>query len=105
MPWRTGGGKVGRCQPGPRGLILHLDVEASAMMDRESWVADVDRLMRRDWCIGVVDAGLDADELTRFWGYGETPTEFVAWFAEKYDLIRFEPRPVRSSPSKPPASV
>lgn len=103
MPWRTGGGKVGRCQAEPRGLILLLALEAHAMMDREGWVAEVDRRMRRDWCIGVVDAGLDAVELTKFWTYGESPAEFVAWFAEKYDLIRFEPRPIRSSPSKPPA--
>lgn len=75
------------------------------MKDRQIWVMEVDRLMRRDWCIGVVDAGLDATELTKFWGYGESPAEFVAWFAEKYDLIRFEPLPIRSELSKPPASA
>ncbi len=28
--------------------------------------------------------------MLRYWGYGETPADFVEWFAEKYDLIRFE---------------
>jgi hypothetical protein len=72
------------------------------IMDRSAWVAEVDRLMRRDWCIDTSDAGLGDDELTRYWQDGEEPAAFVAWFAEKHDLIRFEPRPVRSAPSKPP---
>ena len=105
MPWRTGGGKVGRCQTVPERVILSASREAGPMKDRQIWVMEVDRLMRRDWCIGVVDAGLDAAELTKFWGYGESPAEFVAWFAEKYDLIRFEPLPIRSELSKPPASA
>jgi hypothetical protein len=47
--------------------------------------------MGRDWCISINDAGLDDEDLTRHWRDGGTPEAFVAWFAEKYDLIRFEP--------------
>ena len=71
-------------------------------MKRSSWIACVDAIMRRDWCIDTADAGLDDAELARHWRDGEEPSAFVAWFAEKYDLIRFEPRPVRSVLSKPP---
>lgn len=60
-------------------------------MDRAHWTATVDHLMRRDWRIGVDDAGIDEQQLADHWGQGETPAAFVEWFAEKYDLIRFEP--------------
>jgi hypothetical protein len=86
-------------------MILSGLRETGLMRDCQIWVMEVDRLMRRDWCIGVVDAGLDAEELIKFCEYGESPAEFVAWFGEKYDLIRFEPRPPKSEPSKPPASA
>jgi hypothetical protein len=71
-------------------------------MNKTRWVQAVDRLMKRHWCIDTIDAGLDDAELSRYWRDGEEPLAFVAWFAEKYDLIRFEPRPFRSAPSKPP---
>lgn len=71
-------------------------------MVRSRWIQLVDRLMRRDWCIGVADAGLDDADLARYWKNGDTPEAFVAWFAEKQDLIRFEPRPCSpSAPSTP----
>jgi hypothetical protein len=63
----------------------------------KAWAAQVDHLMRQDWCIGINDAGLSDDELLRYWRSGEEPAEFVAWFAEKYDLIRFERAPAKSS--------
>jgi hypothetical protein len=74
-------------------------------MGRAGWVRAVDRLLRRDWCLSVADAGIDDDQLSRAWAGGESPEAFVAWFAEKYDLIRFEPWPVRRSLSslRPPA--
>lgn len=71
------------------------------LMNRANWVWTVDRLLRREWCLSVADAGIDDEQLTRAWREGEDPAAFVAWFAEKYDLIRFEPRPFRSAPSKP----
>lgn len=67
----------------------------------DAWVAEVDRLMKQDWCIDTADAGLSNEELDRYWCDGDRPAEFVAWFAEKYDLIRFAPRPVRNALSKP----
>lgn len=60
-------------------------------MDKTLWTAAVDQLMRRDWHIGIEDAGIDDQRLADHWGDGETPAAFVEWFAEKYDLIRFEP--------------
>ncbi len=56
------------------------------------WVALVDAAMKRDWCINTADAGLSDGELHRLWSDGEEPEAFVAWFAEKHDLIRFERR-------------
>lgn len=60
-------------------------------MDRIRWVSTVDRLMKQDWRISTADAGLSDAELSRYWRDGDEPAAFVAWFAEKYDLIRFEP--------------
>lgn len=73
--------------------------EDSWQMD--AWVGEVNRLMQQDWCIDTADAGLSDEDLDRYWRDGEDAAAFVAWFAEKYDLIRFEPRPVRSGLSKP----
>ena len=61
-------------------------------MTKAHWKEAVDRLMARDWCIDTAAAGLDDAELYRYWLQGEKPAAFVAWFAEKYDLIRFEPK-------------
>ena len=57
------------------------------------WIAEVDLKLRREWRIGAADAGLSKEDLKRHWADGLTATDFVAWFAEKYDLIRFEPEP------------
>lgn len=46
--------------------------------------------MRQDWCIDTADAGLSEEDLARHWRNGDQPAAFVAWFAEKYDLIRYE---------------
>ena len=59
-------------------------------MTLAEWVVQVDKAMKRDWCIDTADAGLSRDELEQWWRGGETPADFVAWFAEKHDLIRFE---------------
>ncbi|WP_428150696.1 hypothetical protein [Brevundimonas sp.] len=64
-------------------------------MNKSRWIQTVDRLMKRDWCIDTADAGLDDAELSRYWWEGDEPAVFVAWFAEKHDLIRFERNPFR----------
>lgn len=64
-------------------------------MRRAGWGSAVDRLLRQDWCLSVADAGIDEAQLSRAWADGESPEAFVAWFAEKYELIRFEAWPVR----------
>jgi len=61
--------------------------------ERDRWLTEVDRLMKRDWCIDTADAGLSDEDVERHWRGGDPPEAFVAWFAEKYDLIRIEPRP------------
>lgn len=53
------------------------------------WLDRVNVLMKRDWCIDAEDAGWSSDDILRYWRCGETPEAFVEWFAEKYDLIRF----------------
>ncbi len=68
-------------------------VNMQTITGRQDWITEVNRLMKRDWCIDTADAGLDDADLARSWQEGEDPEAFVAWFAEKYDLIRFEPRP------------
>jgi hypothetical protein len=74
-------------------------------MNKAQWIADVDQRMRRDWCIGIDDAGIDQQQLADHWRDGQTPAAFVEWFAEKYDLIRFERSPsVRTAPAMSPAS-
>lgn len=57
--------------------------------DCAKWLAEVDRLMKCDWFIDTDDAGLDDEQVVRYWNYGDTPAEFVTWFAEKYDLYDF----------------
>ena len=48
--------------------------------------------MKRDWCIDTSDAGLSDEELVGYWRDGGEPAAFVAWFAAKYDLIRYDQR-------------
>lgn len=45
--------------------------------------------MKRDWYLDSNGAGWSREDVLRYWGYGETPEDFVDWFAEKYDLIDF----------------
>ena len=53
------------------------------------WLAEVDLVMKRDWYIDTSDAGLSIEEILRFWSYGETPEEFVLWFAKERELFDF----------------
>jgi hypothetical protein len=63
-----------------------------------AWKHRVDAIMKRDYCIDTDDAGLGEEEVERFFADGQTPEDFVRWFAEKYDLDRSDsyfpvPRP------------
>ena len=55
-----------------------------------AWLAEVDLVMKRDWFIDSNDAGWSPEDALRYWRYGDSPEAFVAWFAQKYGLIRFE---------------
>ncbi|MFZ5670388.1 MAG: hypothetical protein ACOY4K_12915 [Pseudomonadota bacterium] len=50
------------------------------------WRSRVDALLKRDYCIDLADAGASDADVERYFRYGESPVEFVEWFAEKYDL-------------------
>lgn len=54
-----------------------------------AWLAEVNRIMKRDWYLDSDGAGWSRENILRYWGYGDPPEEFVDWFAEKYDLIDF----------------
>ena len=60
-----------------------------------SWRAAVDRQLNETYCISMEDAGFDEEYLDRHWKSNETPTDFVEWFGNKYDLDR-RPSPVRT---------
>lgn len=54
-----------------------------------AWLAEVDRVMKRDWYLDSNGAGWSPEDVLRYWSYGDRPEEFVEWFAVKYDLIDF----------------
>lgn len=59
---------------------------ASSLAER--WRQQVDTLMRREYLIGLEDAGASDEEVARHFASGQSPEAFVAWFGEKYDLQR-----------------
>ena len=55
------------------------------------WKRHVDRLLLAEYAIGTEDAGVGDEQLRNHWKDGEPASEFVEWFATKYDLIsKFE---------------
>ena len=54
-----------------------------------TWLSEVDDIMKRDWLIDTVGAGLSDEEITSYWRFGDTPSQFVSWFAEERNLIDF----------------
>ena len=34
--------------------------------ERDAWLAEVDRVMKRDWCIDADDAGFSEEEIERY---------------------------------------
>jgi hypothetical protein len=54
------------------------------------WLAEVDRILKKGYCIGYSDAGWSDEDIERYFRYEMAPDEFVRWYAEKYALIEFE---------------
>lgn len=71
----------------------------SSLGAEHRWIAEVDLKLRREWRISAADAGLSKEDLKRHRADGVSAADFVAWFAEKYDLIRFEREPSARSGS------
>jgi hypothetical protein len=51
-----------------------------------SWKHEVDQRMHFQFAITIVDAGIDDEELRKHWETELPPSDFVEWFATKYDL-------------------
>lgn len=67
-----------------------LKIEATKKIKSyEDWAKAVDDLFKKNWFLDD-RAGWDDDRSKRAWESGETPEEFVEWYADKYDLIQFE---------------
>ncbi len=54
----------------------------------DNWLANVSRLLERNYAITIADAGIDRDDLGRYFQGQPKADAFVEWFAEKYDLER-----------------
>lgn len=57
------------------------------MTDEQTWLEEFDRLLLRDYCITVADAGWEGHELYARFG-DDWPQDAVTLFAEKYGLVR-----------------
>ena len=55
-----------------------------------SWLDAVNQKLKSDWFIDLADAGLSDEEALHYRDPGQTADSFVHWFAEKYDLTRFD---------------
>jgi hypothetical protein len=53
------------------------------------WREEADRLLFRDWFVNLQMAGIDDQLLQVHYGMDQSPSEFVDWFAAKYDLHDF----------------
>ena len=60
------------------------------MPELEKWLGEVNEIMSADYFIDSEDAGWDKEEIEKYYSFGNNPAEFVAWFAEKYDLYDFK---------------
>lgn len=52
----------------------------------EDWCSAVDHRLQDTYCISIIDAGIDDEQLANHWTTYDTPSEFVEWFGTKYDL-------------------
>jgi hypothetical protein len=60
--------------------------EAANVEPFVEWKGEVDSLMLKNYAINTIDAGIDDDRLRSHWSSHDTPSQFVEWYAEKYDL-------------------
>lgn len=56
----------------------------------KSWREEVNRLLLRGYFIDLKTAGIDDQFLAVHHEMDQIPSEFVEWFATKYDLIDFK---------------
>ena len=66
-----------------------LMVYSEKFFDRQKWLHEANRLLQQDWSIDLHGAGFSNQDALAHAAEGETPEHFVAWIAEKYDLIKF----------------
>lgn len=59
-------------------------------MDMQTYRREVDSLMKPAYGIDWQDACGDLDPLLRAIAAGQSPSEFVSWWAEKYGLKRLD---------------
>jgi hypothetical protein len=53
------------------------------------WLAEVYKIMKGEYFLDSEGAGWDQEQIERYFVFGDTPAEFIAWYAEKYDLYEF----------------
>jgi len=58
--------------------------------DREIWLFQVDRRMKKLYSIDHVDAGWDEQDIDRFISFDMSPREFSKWYGAKYGLVERE---------------
>lgn len=56
------------------------------MMIFKEWIKASESLLKRHYCLTLVDAGFETSDLERAWNDGETPAEYVSRMAMKFDL-------------------
>lgn len=61
-------------------------MEASLGKPFQDWRDAVDRRLHQIYCITIEDAGLDEVYLMDHWRSNQAPSDFVEWYANKYDL-------------------
>lgn len=56
------------------------------MMTFEEWLQTSERLLKRNYCLTLIDAGFEHSDLERAWNEGDAPSEYVSRMAMKFDL-------------------
>ena len=66
--------------------MTYANDQSSSGISFIEWKRIVDRIMRTDYGIDTMAAGIDDDRLYQHWNEEQPPQDFVQWFAAKYDL-------------------